>query len=52
MKHHRQDRYRPTEPAALLRLADGAEPAVVAAALVRAALDMKTSPVILEAART
>jgi hypothetical protein len=42
----------PTEPATLLRLADGAEPAVVAAALVRVALAKKTPPAILEAART
>ncbi|MER6210039.1 endonuclease [Streptomyces sp. NPDC001642] len=42
----------PTEPAALLRVADGAEPAVVAAALVRVALDKKAPPAILEAART
>lgn len=42
----------PTEPAALLRLADGAEPAVVAAALVRVALDKKAPPAILLAART
>ncbi|MEV0911457.1 endonuclease [Streptomyces hokutonensis] len=35
----------PTAPAALLRLADGAEPAVLAAALVRVALDKKAPPV-------
>jgi hypothetical protein len=42
----------PSTPAALLRLADGAEPAVVAAALVRVALDKKAPAAILEAART
>ncbi|MFF6992934.1 endonuclease [Streptomyces sp. NPDC010273] len=42
----------PTEPAALLRLADGAEPAVVAAALVRVALDKKAPQAVREAART
>ncbi|SEE52545.1 hypothetical protein SAMN05216489_06960 [Streptomyces sp. 3213] len=42
----------PTEPAALLRLAEGAEPAVVAAALVRVALDKKAPPAVREAART
>ncbi|MFJ6087744.1 endonuclease [Streptomyces sp. NPDC092369] len=40
----------PTEPAALLRLADGAEPAVLAAALVRVALDKKASQTLREAA--
>ena len=41
----------PTAPAALLRLADGAEPAVLAAALVRVALDKKAPQVVREAAR-
>ena len=42
----------PTAPAALLRLADGAEPAVLAAALVRVALDKKAPQAVREAART
>ncbi|MFG2373114.1 endonuclease [Streptomyces sp. NPDC048504] len=42
----------PTTPAALLRLADGAEPAVLAAALVRVALDKKAPEAIREAAST
>ncbi|MEV0471710.1 endonuclease [Streptomyces prunicolor] len=42
----------PTAPAALLRLADGAEPAVLAAALVRVALNKKAPETILEATRT
>jgi hypothetical protein len=41
----------PTGPEALLRLADGAEPAVVAAALVRVALDRKAPDAVREAAR-
>ncbi|MFJ4628272.1 endonuclease [Streptomyces sp. NPDC088847] len=41
----------PTAPAALLRLTDGAEPAVVAAALVRVALDKKAPQAVREAAR-
>ncbi|ELP68275.1 endonuclease [Streptomyces turgidiscabies] len=41
----------PTAPAALLRLADGTEPAVLAAALVRAALDKKAPQTVHEAAR-
>ncbi|MFD4561956.1 endonuclease [Streptomyces sp. NPDC058469] len=41
----------PTAPAALLRLADGAEPAVLAAALVRVALDKKAPRAVREAAR-
>ena len=42
----------PTTPAALLRLADGAKPAVLAAALVRVALDKKAPQAIREAGRT
>ncbi|WP_406456651.1 endonuclease [Streptomyces sp. NBC_01622] len=42
----------PTAPAALLRLADGAEPAVLAAALVRVALDKKAPQAVREAADT
>lgn len=40
----------PTRPGALLELAGGAEPAVVAAALVRAALDKKAPQAVREAA--
>lgn len=40
----------PTAPAALLRLADGADPAVLAAALVRVALDKKAPQAVREAA--
>jgi hypothetical protein len=40
----------PTAPDALLRLADGAEPAVLAAALVRVALDKKAPRAVREAA--
>ncbi|MFJ4834460.1 endonuclease [Streptomyces sp. NPDC088747] len=42
----------PTTPDALLRLADGAEPAVLAAALVRVALDKKAPQTVREAARS
>ncbi|MFG1808058.1 endonuclease [Streptomyces sp. NPDC049040] len=41
----------PTAPAALVRLADGAEPAVLAAALVRVALDKKAPEAVRENAR-
>jgi len=41
----------PTTPAALVRLADGAEPAVLAAALVRVALDKKAPEAVRENAR-
>ncbi|SHM81007.1 HhH-GDP family DNA glycosylase [Actinacidiphila paucisporea] len=41
----------PTTPAGLLRAADGAQPAVLAAALVRAALDKKAPEAVREAAR-
>lgn len=40
----------PTTPAALMRLADGAEPAVLAVALVRVALDKKAPQAVREAA--
>jgi hypothetical protein len=40
----------PTAPAALLRLTDGTEPAVLAAALVRVALDKKSPRAVREAA--
>ncbi|MEE4540524.1 endonuclease [Streptomyces sp. V4-01] len=40
----------PTTPGALLRLADGAQPAVLAAALVRVALDKEAPGAVLEAA--
>jgi endonuclease III len=40
----------PTAPAKLLRLADGAEPAVLAAALVRVALDKKAPGAVRESA--
>lgn len=42
----------PTSADALLRMADGADPAVLAAALVRVALDKKAPPAIREATRT
>ncbi|MFD5625730.1 endonuclease [Streptomyces sp. NPDC127072] len=42
----------PTTPDALLRLADGAEPAVLAAALVRVALDKKAPQSVREVARS
>ena len=41
----------PTTPAALLRLADGTQPAVLAAALVRVALDKKAPQAVRDAAR-
>ncbi|MFE9764068.1 endonuclease [Streptomyces sp. NPDC005808] len=42
----------PTTPAALVRLADGTEPAVLAAALVRVALDKKAPEALREAAHS